>query len=364
MILSKIASIVFYLVIFSLTFFFAFLRKKTDRKLFGPLCILVPAISIALRFGVGTDSAAYVQMFDDISSEDLSLSLARIKTLSLEPTAVFLIKTLHFFAYKYFAYFFAYSLLTFGFLYIFSRKIDSRNWWLLFGSIVMIMTPYCINGMRQAAAISVFSVLLVNISQNPRKLLKNTLLLLFTISLHFSAALLIPVLVAVLAVRHFGIKKCSIIIVALSLITLLIFPKAITFLLENGIMPYKYAMTLAVYEGSLINFDFVIFFALFALLLLTRKFSKQGEEELSDFVTVAIACNLFYAGLGFYSAYIGRMSDYFWPMATSGIWLGINRFKDSPKFKRILYIAMLACYFILVYIVMGNSEIIPFRFLS
>lgn len=364
MILSKIASIVFYLVIFCLTFFFAFLRKKKDKKIFGFLCVLVPAISIALRFGVGTDSAAYIEMFDNVASEDYSSSLLRIQTLSMEPTAIFLIKILHHFAYGYFAYFFAYSLLTFSFLYIFSRKLDSRNWWLLFGSIVMIMTPYCINGMRQAAAVSVFSVLLVNIFQNPRKLLKNTLLLALTISLHFSAALLIPVLIAVLAAKRFGLKKCATVIIVLSLITLLIFPKAITFLLESGIMPYKYAITLAVYEGSIANFDFIIFFALSALLLLTRKFTKQGEEKLSDFATIVIICNLFYAGLGFYSAYIGRMSDYFWPMAAFSIWLGIDRFKDNPTFKRALYVTILASYFILVYFVMGNSEIIPFRFLS
>ena len=364
MILSKIASIVFYLVIFCLTFFFAFLRKKTDKKIFGFLCVLVPAISIALRFGVGTDSAAYVQMFNDISTEDPSMSLARIETFSMEPTAVFLIKILHHFAYGYFAYFFAYSLLTFGFLYIFSRKLDSRNWWLIFGSVVMLMTPYCINGMRQAAAVSVFSVLLVNVFQKPRSLLANTLLLILTCSLHFTAVLLVPVLIAILLVKHFDLKKCATVIIIFSLITLLIFPKAIGFLLSSGLMPSKYTETLAAYDGTLVNFDFLIFFTLSALLLLTRKFTKQGEEKLSDFATIVIICNLFYAGLGFYSAYIGRMSDYFWPMATFGIWLGIDRFKDNPAFKRVLYVATLACYFILVYFVMGNSEIIPFRFLS
>ena len=364
MILSKIASVVFYLVIFCLTFFFAFLRKKTDKKIFGFLCILIPAICIALRFGVGTDSAAYVQMFNDISTEDPSMSLARIETFSMEPTAVFLIKILHHFAYGYFAYFFAYSLLTFSFLYIFSRKLDSRNWWLIFGSVVMLMTPYCINGMRQAAAVSVFSVLLVNVLQKPRNLLTNALLLLLTFSLHFTAILLVPVLIVVLLAKRFSLKKCAAAIIVFSFITLLVFPKVISFLLASGLMPYKYADTLASYDGSLVNFDFLIFFALSVLLLLTRKFSEPSEEKLNDFTTVVILCNLFYAGLGFYSAYIGRMSDYFWPMATFGIWLGIDRFKDSPILKRVFYVTALACYFILVYFVMGNSEIIPFRFLS
>lgn len=364
MILSKIASIVFYLVLFTLTILFAYLQKRTNRKLFGVLAILIPSVAIAARFGVGTDSEAYIKMFDDISREPLSESITRIQTFSMEPIAVFLIKILHHFAFGYFSYFFFFSLLTFGCLYIFSKKIDTSRWWLIFGALVMIMTPYCINGMRQAAAISVFSLLLVRVFSKPRHILSNLALLLLTCCLHFSAAMLIPVLLVILAIKKYDFKKCAAVVMGFSFVSLLIFPKAISFLLENGIMPSKYATTIALYEGSLANFDFIIFLTISVLLLLTRRRVAEQELKLNNFVIITILCNLFYAGLGFYSAYIGRMSDYFWPMATFGIWLGIDRFKDNPAFKQALYIAALAGYFVITYFIMGNSEIIPFRFLS
>jgi hypothetical protein len=364
MILSKIASLAFYLVIFAITFLFAFLRKRTNKKIFGFLSILVPAVALAARFGVGTDSAAYITMFDDISSEPLKNSLERIQTFSMEPTAVFLIKILHLFAFKYFAYFFAYSSLTFGLLYLFSRRLDKQNWWIIFGSLVMIMTPYCINGMRQAAAVAVFSLLLIRVFQKPREIVSNFLLFLLTFSVHFSAILLAPVILAVLALKRFRFRNCALFVVAFSLVSLIVFPKAITFMVDSGIMPYKYAATLEVYEGSLANFDFVIFFALSFLLLLTRRHVNKEDIKLNDFATIAVTCNLFYAGLGFFSAYIGRMSDYFWPMAVFSLWLGFDRFRDNDSFKRVLFVASLVCYFVIVYFVMGNSEILPFRFLS
>ena len=364
MILSKIASIAFYLLVFTLTFFFAYLRKKTGRKVFGILSILIPAITVASRFNVGTDSTAYTTLFDEVSSEPIEFSLQRLSSFSMEPTAIISIRLLSHFAFGYFAFFLFYSLITFGCLYLFSRKIDKDNFWLFFGSLSMIMLPYCINGMRQAAAISVFAIFLARIFRNPKEVIKNLALLICAFLFHFSALLLIPAAIVILLYRRFGFKSSAILTISITVFALAVFPKAISVFLETGLMPYKYAETLEVYEGTLLNFDFVIFSCLAILLIVTRKRSLPSQIELEDFTTLAIICNLLYAGLGFYSAYIGRMSDYFWPFATLGIWLCINRFNDSPRFKTALYITAISSYFVLAYFVMGNSEILPFRFLS
>lgn len=364
MILSKVASITFYLLVFALAFFFAFLRKKTNRKFFGILSILVPAIAVASRFNVGTDTAAYTTMFDEVASESMQFSLQRLSTLSMEPTAIISIRILSHFAFGYFAYFFIYSLITFSCLYLFSKKVNKTNYWLIFGALTIIMLPYCINGMRQAAAISVFALFLARTFENPRAIVSNSLVLLCASLIHFSALLLIPTALIVLFHRRYGFRNAAILTASAITIAIVVFPKAISMSLEAGILPYKYQETLKVYSGTLLNFDFVIFLCLAALLILTRKRVNSNSKKLEDFTTLIILCNLFYAGLGFYSAYIGRMSDYFWPFAILGIWLCISRFKDSAFLKTTLYIIVITSYFVLAYLIVGNSEILPFRFIS
>lgn len=364
MILSNISSIFFYLCIFALTFLFSFLHYKTKRKVHAVISILVPSIAIALRFGVGTDSMAYSEMFDVISKESLGQAIARVTSFSMEPTAVLFVKLLHHLSFGYFAFFFSYSLITFACLHLFSKKVDHKNAWFIFGALVLIMLPYCINGMRQAAAVSLFSLLLVNVFNKPRAILQNLGLFLLTICFHFSAIILAPVLLIAPALKHYSTKKVAIFATFALLCALFVFPKFITILLDTGLMPGKYASTLELYGGSIVNFDFVIFFALAVLLVLTRRKGNSASHIFNSYSVLIILCGLFYAGLGFHSAYVGRMADYFWPFIVFSLWLGIDRFKDSHAFKRFVFIAILVCYFVASYFVLGNSQIIPFRFLS
>ena len=364
MTLSNISSIFFYFSVFALTFLFAFLHQKHQKKAFAVISVLIPAIAIAMRFGVGTDSMAYSEMFDVVSEEPLEQAISRITAFSMEPTAIFLIRILDCFAFGHFAFYFAYSLLTFACLFFFAKKLDKNNAWIIFGALVLIMLPYCINGMRQAAAISLFALLLLRVFEKPSALLSNLALFLLAFCLHFSAIILIPVLFVAPALRRFSAKKVAIFATFALLCALFIFPKFITLLLDTGLMPGKYANTLELYGGSIINFDFVIFLSLAALLALTRKKNNSASFSLNTYSVLIILCGLFYASLGFYSAYIGRMADYFWPFVVFGFWLGIDRFKDSPALKRFVFIAALAGYFALVYFVLGNTQIIPFRLLS
>ena len=74
-----------------------------------------------------------------------------------------------------------------------------------------------------------------------------------------------------------------------------------------------------------------------------------------------MSCAVFYAGLGLFSAYIGRMADFFWPINIITLWLIIDRLKDKPQTKMVIFLIIPILYFIASYIIMGNSQIIPYQ---
>ena len=362
MTLSKLASIILYLSVFIFIMLFSYLSKKTKKSIFMILAVFVPAVLVALRGEVGTDTAEYINMYNEISTIPLENAIEKVVSLGIEPFAVFSIRILNAVNLKYFFFYLLYSVITFGFTCLFAKKYSKNNTWLIYSAAAVILLPFSINVMRQAAAIAVISYLIARLFHNHNEWLKNVGLFLFAITLHFSVAMLIPLFAIYAVYRVFGFKRTASIASVVIVSSLVVFPKVLSFALNNHLISDKYTDTISQFDSNLMNFDFIIFIGLFVLLTLTRHHNNSFNRETNDFVTLIILCNIFYSGIGFFSAYIGRMSDYFWPTAIVGLWLGIDRFKDSPRFKIAIYLAGIILYFILTCIILGNSQIIPYKF--
>lgn len=362
MTLSRIASIALYLSVFAFIMLFSFLAKKTKKNFFIFLAVFVPAILVALRGEVGTDTTEYINMYDEISTIPLEKAVEKVTSFGIEPFAVFSIRILHAVNLKYFFFYLLYSIITFGFTYLFANKYSKDKTWLIYSAAAIIILPFSINVMRQAAAIAVISYLIARLFYNHNEWVKNISLFLFAVTLHFSVAMLIPLFTIYAIYRVFGFKRTAAVLSLAIALSLVVFPKFLSFALNNHLVSDKYTDTISQFDSNLMNFDFVIFIGLFTLLVLTRRHKNTYDQETNDFVTLIVLCNIFYSGIGFFSAYIGRMSDYFWPTAIVGLWLGINRFKDDARFKTAIYLAGIVLYFVLTCIILGNSQIIPYKF--
>lgn len=363
MTLSSIASILFYISIFIFVILFSFLYSKTKKKPFAVLSVIVPALLVAARDKVGTDTSEYLKMFDEVSILPLSDAIEKVTSLGIEPFAVFSIRILGALGFKYFSFYFIFALITFGFIFLAARKYPSRNAWLFYSAMAIIILPFSINVMRQAAAIAVISLLIARLIYNPKEHFKNVFLFIFAISLHFSVAMLLPLFIIPVFYKLFGFKRTATVFSIVIIASLIIFPKALSFALDHNLISAKYTETLSLFSSNILNFDFVIFGGLFVLLTLTRKHKNGDSQKLNDLLALIVLCNLFYSGIGFFSAYLGRMSDYFWPTAVVSIWLGLDRFKDSRNVKVGLYLTAIILYFITTCIILGNSQIIPYRFI-
>lgn len=360
MILSNVASLILYLTLFFLVLALGYLSSISKKKIYAVFAILIPAVIVALRFQVGTDTENYKDIFDALNNQSFSSAITQAKELNFEPFTILSARLSHRMGFGYFFYFFCHSLITFVALFFSSRYVNPKKYWLFYGIFTLIMLPYCLNTMRQAAATAIFTLLLLRIFNKPSEWAKNTILTIIMVFCHFSSALLIPVLALCLLTKKVRAKNLFIFTSTTIALFIASFPIVFPLAKSLSLIPPKYLTLLEGSESTILNFDFFIFLAISLAFLLTRKFKNRESVPFNTFTTLIILCNLFYAGIGFYSWYIGRMSDYFWPFATIGIWLLIDKLKDKGPIKILLYCGFVLVYFIITGLLLNNGGIIPY----
>lgn len=360
MILSNIASLVLYFTLFFLVLVLSYLSFVSKKKIFAVFAIFIPVILVALRYHVGTDTENYKDIFDALNDQSFSSAIAQAKELNFEPFTILAARLSNRLGFSYFFFFFSHSLIAFVALYFSSRYVSPQKPWLFYGIFTLVMLPYCLNTMRQAAATAIFTLLLLRIFYKPSEWLKNSLLFILMVSCHFSSALLIPVLILCMLAKK--VKPKNFFLITSAVITLFIvsFPFVLSLAKSFSLIPLKYLALLEDSGSTLLNFDFLIFLTISLAFLITRKFKNRESSAFNIFTASIILCNLFYAGIGFYSWYIGRMSDYFWPFATIGIWLLIDKLNDKDFVKHVVYLGFMFIYFIITSILLNNNGIFPY----
>lgn len=360
MTLSNLATVVFYIVTFCTILLLGYIAHKKQKGFLSVILVFLPAIIVALRFQTGSDTENYKDIYDSINAGSFDSAISQFLSLSFEPYTILSARLSELLGYGYFFYFLAHSLLTFTACFYASKKIDHDRWWLIYTAISIIMLPYCLNVMRQALATSLFLLLILLLVEER----KNWLLILSSFTLmvfcHFSSILLLPVLFLYPLAKTKKFESRFVTVFVAIIASLVVFPFIFSFASRNALLPPKYLEAIGVSKFNLLNFDFVIFLAIATFLFITRKFKNSYGQKHNQYISFVILCNLFYAGIGFFSAYIGRMSDYFWPIAVIGIWFAIDRFKDSFKLKSVVYLGLIVLYFVLSSVVLGNNQIIPY----
>ncbi len=362
MTLTNSATVVFYLLFFTLIILFSYLGFYKKNKVCAVLAILLPILVAAFRYNVGTDYAAYSEMYNQVSHESMNSIHSRFATGASEPLVLIIIvlfKNILFGHWLFFAFF---AFITTVFLYLAFKKFDEKKVWLLYSGAMLILFPLSFNAMRQIAAISVITFVLMNIIFDKKKRYWHYLLFtVLAISIHYSTILFLPVLLVPLIAMKTNYKRLSFFIMLALGVALVILPPLMSLVIDAGILPEKYSNTFEQYEPAAISFDLLIIGIIAAMVFITRRHFNSYPKETNRIIMTMMSCAVFYAGLGLFSAYIGRMADFFWPINIITLWLIIDRMKDKSQTKAAIFLIIPILYFIASYIIMGNSQIIPYQ---
>lgn len=357
--LTHLASVVWYLTLILGAGLLIYLGQKRHKIILVCLALALLIFGSGLRYQVGTDYTNYQQMYQEIGEESLESSLKRVSHGGIEPTAVAFIKLANFLMWPSESFFLAFAAVTVIFCWLAAKKYQDSA--LIFTLIMLFLWPLSLNTIRQAAAIALITWLLARRLNQEKWQLCDGLGILMAVGTHFSAALVAPVLVL-----PFLSKKCKqskILVFMLGLIGLsLVFGwRILSILMTANFVPAKVSATFALFlknSGSLFNFDFIIFAGLSLVIYLFLQ--KKRLPKNNPMLLVSLAAT-FYASIGFFSAYLARLSDYFWPILIVEIWLLIDCFKDNLKLKYAVVLTLMLVYFILVYLVLGNGDVFPYR---
>ena len=392
MILDNLTSIFVYLAVFALSILLFYFGEKKHNKLLTILAFVPPILLATFRYQVGTDWIAYNQFYEEVGIEDKAEFWRQIVERESEPFMMFLGLLVHHLHIGSWPIFFVYSSITLIFMYLAFRKLAPKYSWLMFGVFLFMAFPDSFNIMRQMSAMSVLMYLYAYLAtkrpvdtkssrdtasvrpvvtgerrlvlgrnlRNGRAMTCVTVvfLLVLAVNLHYATLALLPVLLIPYLSRKFDEKKLSYILALLLIIALLLFPLLIQFLATSGILSAKHYETLTNDFGSFYNFNFLICVVLGAF-----SFFYFRKKPTANHLTPLILLGANYSALGFYSSYLGRLADFFWPFAILLTWQILDTFKLSNRVKITLTLAASIIYFFLAYVIMGTDEILPYGFI-
>lgn len=360
--LNAFASVVLYLTVFVTAMVFAYLGEKTKKKTFCILAVLLPVLLAGFRYTTGTDSQAYRVLYNEIGSESFPITLGRVLGGGIEPFVVGVSFIGNALQMPPCFLFIAFAAITAGFLYLTTKIISVKHAWLVYGALLFMVFPESFNAMRQVAAVSVQAFALAfifNEHQNGRRarIVPMLLLLAFSVTLHYSSLLLLPVFVLPTIVKHVRGYTLAMLLCVLIAGCVLAFPKLLDIVVSLHIMSERHYTAFMEMPGSLINIKFFAA-AVAAVVLIANYFrrNKQIDKQYSLLMLLGVA----YAAIGFYSGYFGRLALFFWIFVIMfAIKLICQLFEKENHRVAVCSVAVIL-YFVVYFCVFGLNAIMPY----
>lgn len=357
-------SVIIYFVVFSLSATLLYLGGKKKLKTLTILGLLIVVLFSAFRLNAGTDTATYRTFYEQVSTSTVQRSMERLESGEMEPFIILTAMFGGFIGVGDWFMFAVFALITVYFLYKTAQKLDEKNYWILYGACLLMVYPNSFNTMRQVAAMSVLSYLLSAIIQSiidKRRVgaVKTILLSLFAISLHYSSIALIPVLLVPYITKRFGYHKTFYVMGVLAIFIITLYKPALQILASAGILSPKHYITFINTEGSFLNFNFLICGVLTLVSAFHYK-NHRNNNHLNKHNLIILMAGVAYSAIGFYSGYLGRLADFFWPFAILMLWQLITETQETPLKKIAIMYAIAIAYFILAFVIMGTNQLIPY----
>ena len=364
MIFDTFTSIVLYIMVFSLSAVLIYIGDRKKLKTLTILGLLIVVIFSAIRLEAGTDTATYRTFYEQVSTSTIERSMVRLMSGEIEPFVLMIATLGGFLGFDAWFMFGIFALITVYFFYKTSQKLDKKHYWVLFGALLLMAYPNSFNTMRQMAAMSVLSYLLSTIIDcvihNKRvRVVRILAFSLFAISLHYSSMALLPILLVPYIVNKFGYHKAFYIFGFLAIFIVTLYKPALQVLTTVRIVSQKHYYTFVDTSGSLLNFNFLICGSL-ALIGALHYRHHKNTNSVNEHMLPIIMTGAAYSAIGFYSGYLGRLADFFWPFAIFMLWQIISETKESPLVKMIIMYSIAIAYFLLAFVIMGTNQLIPY----
>jgi len=362
--LSNFASVVLYLAVFSAAISFAYLGHKKNNKTFCALAIILPVLLAGFRYSAGTDALTYRSFYEQIGNESGETTLLRLTTGGMEPFIIGVAYIGNLLNLSPAFLFIVFAAITLIFMYGAAYKYDKKHAWLYYSVLLLIVFPESFNMMRQVAAISVqaFTLLWLYQLRNEKKHIPWTgiiALLLFSISIHYSSLLLLPVMLLPFISGKNHWRSIGIVLAMIAAVCALAFPVVIQTAVSFKLVPEKHIDTLLGYDGSLINVKFVCATILAGVLLANYHRRKQLKDRQMAFLMLI---GMTFAAVGFYSGYLGRLAMFFWIFI---LLIGADLLRqlcEKDRTRSTICLLVAVGYFVLYFCVLGFNAIMPYSF--
>lgn len=351
--MTNLESLIFYVVLFSISTYFIFLsnrtKQKTKKNVFVIIGLAIPILISELRYDVGTDFDTYVAMYDSI--EGFSTSNVELLFLVISKMAMFLGNIQYMFA--------IYSALTIIFVYK-SLEYNKNKYSLSLTFFLYLFLHFAIslNIIRQALAVAiVFFSYRYLVEKNFNKFI--FWILIASIS-HITALIFLPMYFIVPKDEEKLGKFQRIQVIAIIIIMFVVFNfNELLQYITNFSMFDKYIVYTNEVSGQ--KKSLILKLLLLCVFLCFRKqlIAYEGKNNIYIIIFI-IGVILEFTGL--FSAFIKRIAMYF---SISEIYLISCSPKIFKKKDRNIVLLAIIFYaitiFIIAFYIKGQSDIIPYK---
>ena len=356
--LSKVGSLVFYLVLFSLSTFLLYLGNKKNSKILKFFSVIIPVLIGGLRYFVGTDYTNYIDYYIIYGPMPLSeyLSINGV----FEILFYFIARISYLCTNQYYLMFFISNALVVIFAYFAVQKSKINNKYLIWLLFLLLYFPMFLNVIRQGISVVITYYMIMLLLNNENK--KALIISIFSPLFHASGIVTILLYFVLFFVKK-RVKESIKNIFFFSALLLMLIPLASYLLSLSSYFGRYLAYESIDVEGN--NYTFYLIFVILILSLLFYNGMKKIDKN-SFCYYLLFAGEVVLTLLGFISPFIKRIALYFSLgqilILPNLIELGANKF--SKNLLKILIIAYMIVYFILAYYVLGQSNIFPFKTIS
>ncbi len=355
--MENILSFILYITIYLISAILMTRSIKKKRKVLFIIALLIPVIFAGLRYCVGTDYENYHYTYINYSH----LSIKDFLKIGVNNPGLFLIikiastigneKT-----------FFGLCALIIYWIFIIRIKKDYEKYSLFLLIFLFLMQPFTngFNIIRQTIAISISFVNFQNIYD--RKLKKFMLLLFIAMVFHVTAIVTLPMYFLYSENKKSPYSWKSIFIVLFSIIIFsniqLIFPMLSKLSFLSQYSSYLSSTATVGSNASLLLKSIVILF----ILIFKRNLEKHDKKN--SFLIMLLLISLSLELTGFFSAFIKRLSMYYYSIPSILLLSQIPKVVKSSRNKLLMYLGIFTyaiLLFFISYVIFKQSNIIPYR---
>lgn len=351
--MTNFKSLIFYIILFSISTYFIFLSSKTDKKLrknvFVSIGLAIPILMAALRYNVGTDFSTYVNMYNEIKNFDVNIVEGLFFVVC--KIAIALGNVQYMFA--------IYSILTIILVYkALEYNKDKYSLSLMFFLYLFIYFATSFNIIRQALAVAIVFYSYRYLTE--KKLKKFVFWVLIASLAHKTALFFLPFYFIVPQNKE-KINRIQLIQVISIMIIMMVVLNLETLLqyITNFDMFEKYT----IYRDSVQteNKSLILKIFLLGIFVCFRRQLKAYEGKNNIYIILFII-GVILEFTGFFSAFVKRIAMYF---TISDIYLISSLPKIFNKKDRNMVVLVIICYaiifFTISFYIKGQSNVIPYR---